>query len=358
MLTGNKGEWSEVYTLLKLLGEGKLHKGDLHLERVPNFFYPIVNIIRHELDKRIDFVIDRDAVNVSFGDTELTISAQRFIEESEWMFEEIKTKKGAFSLPRTENFINSVGCFSIKAKSSVKSDIQITIHDIRTSMQHLLGFSIKSQLGSPSTLLNASGATNFKYKISGVTLTDEQIEEINAIGGGSKIRNRMERIHELGGEISYHSVDSPKFMNNLVLIDSLLPNIMGEVVYYHFTTNLTKFSDLVELLREENPLNYDIQHSHNFYEYKLKRLLTDSALGMMPSKVWTGEYDSTGGYLVVKHDGEILSYHIYDKGEFENYLFHNIKTESPSSTKHGYGVVYREGEELFIKLNLQLRFTS
>lgn len=24
-LTGNKGEWSEIYTLLKLLGEGKVY---------------------------------------------------------------------------------------------------------------------------------------------------------------------------------------------------------------------------------------------------------------------------------------------------------------------------------------------
>ena len=41
---------------------------------------------------------------------------------------------------------------------------------------------------------------------------------------------------------------------------------------------------------------------------------------MMPSKVWTGEYDATGGYLIVKADGEILCYHIYNKNEFENYL--------------------------------------
>lgn len=40
-------------------------------------------------------------------------------------------------------------------------------------------------------------------------------------------------------------------------------------------------------------------------------------LGMMPSKVWTGELDATGGYLVVKDNGEILCYHIYNRNEFE-----------------------------------------
>ena len=31
MLTGNKGEWSEIYVLFKLLAEGKLYAADEHL---------------------------------------------------------------------------------------------------------------------------------------------------------------------------------------------------------------------------------------------------------------------------------------------------------------------------------------
>lgn len=34
-ITGNKGEWSEIYTLLKLLGEGKVYAGDQNLNRIP-----------------------------------------------------------------------------------------------------------------------------------------------------------------------------------------------------------------------------------------------------------------------------------------------------------------------------------
>ena len=39
-LTGNKGEWSEIYTLLKLLGEGKVYAGDQNLNKIQNLFYP------------------------------------------------------------------------------------------------------------------------------------------------------------------------------------------------------------------------------------------------------------------------------------------------------------------------------
>ena len=113
---------------------------------------------------------------------------------------------------------------------------------------------------------------------------------------------------------------------------------------------------LVKITEEENPLNFDTTNKHLFYSYKIKRFLTDIALGMMPSKVWTGEYDATGGYLIVKADGEILCYHIYNKNEFENYLLASTKLDTASSSKHRFGEIYEENGELFFKLNLQIRF--
>ena len=34
MLTGNKGEWSEIYALFKLLGDKQLFAGDAELNKV------------------------------------------------------------------------------------------------------------------------------------------------------------------------------------------------------------------------------------------------------------------------------------------------------------------------------------
>lgn len=123
-----------------------------------------------------------------------------------------------------------------------------------------------------------------------------------------------------------------------------------------YTSNLSKISDLVNHISENNPLNYNIDNTHPYYSYKYKRFLTDTALGMMPSKVWTGELDATGGYLIVKDDGEILCYHIYNRNEFEDYLFKNTKFETASSSRHDFGKIYREKGKLFLKLNLQIRF--
>ena len=77
---------------------------------------------------------------------------------------------------------------------------------------------------------------------------------------------------------------------------------------------------------------------------------------MMPSRVWSGQLDTTGGYLVVKDNGEIVCYHIYNRNEFENYLLKNTKLETASSSRHDFGIIYEEDNELRIKLNLQIRF--
>ena len=131
-----------------------------------------------------------------------------------------------------------------------------------------------------------------------------------------------------------------------------MPNILGEIIYMFFSSNFTTIKDLTEEINKINPLNYDTQFLHSFYEYKIKRFLTDVALGMMPSKVWGGQYDATGGYLIVKEDGDVLCYHIYNKNQFEDYLFNNTKLETASSSRHGFGELYEDNGDLFIKLNL------
>src|SRR5690606_8845350 len=103
----------------------------------------------------------------------------------------------------------------------------------------------------------------------------------------------------LGGKLEFYNTQNLTFQNNLILIDSALPKILAECLIYFYTSKFSKISQLVEELDRLNPLKYNLSYNHPFYQYKIKRFLTDIALGMMPSKVWTGELDSTGGYLIV-----------------------------------------------------------
>ena len=45
-LSGNKGEWSEIYVFLRLLEVGKLYAADADLNKMDDVFYNIINIVR------------------------------------------------------------------------------------------------------------------------------------------------------------------------------------------------------------------------------------------------------------------------------------------------------------------------
>lgn len=356
MITGNKGEWSEIYALFKLLGDKELHPGNNEIKKIQNLVYPILKILRTEVNGNFEYSIEDDIVVVSGNEEVFRIPISKFQERAKFLLTEIKSKSGTFSIPEIEEFMQSINCLSLKASSSAKTDITIIVHDQRTGLQPSLGFSIKSQLGNSSTLLNAGETTNFVYKINGAKLTQNEIIEINSISTKSKIKDRINEIKSKGGSFEFSQTQRAIFNNNLILIDSLLPQILSFIVLNFYSSNHSKTEDLVQLTEDENPLNFDTSNKHLFYNYKIKRFLTDIALGMMPSKVWTGEYDATGGYLIVKSDGEILCYHIYNKNEFENYLLSNTKLDTASSSRHGFGMVYEEDGQLYFKLNLQIRF--
>lgn len=168
--------------------------------------------------------------------------------------------------------------------------------------------------------------------------------------------DRVVQVLNKGGEFEFVKTERKIFSNNLVLIDSLLPDILSHIVFEFYSSGFSHLTDLVNSIAKRNPLNFDVENEHKFYEYKIKRFLTDVALGMMPSKVWTGQYDAKGGYLIIKENGDVLCYHIYNRNEFENYLLHSTKLETASSSKHGFGEIYQENEQLYFTLNLQIRF--
>lgn len=356
MITGNKGEWSEIYALLKILSDREINAGDGDLNKIENLIFPVIKILRDETGGTFEFSYDNDIVIVKNDDDVYRISIEKFRKQAHSLLAVLQSKtERTFNIPEIEEFLNSFNSHSIKAKSTIKSDIRIVIHDQRTGTNPELGFSIKSKLGSPSTLLNAGKTTNFIYKLS-ANLSPEQVTEINQISTRSKIQDRIEKLKGLGVDLDFVKPESSNFQNNLVLIDSSLPKIISELLLLFFTTDISKVSDLTEAVADMNPLKYDLTQEHPFYSYKIKRFLSDIALGMMPSKVWTGKLDATGGYLIVKEDGEILCYHIYNQNQFEDYLYKNTKFETASSSRHAFGSVFEENGENYFKLNLQIRF--
>lgn len=357
MITGNKGEWSEVYTLFKILTDGQLNAGDGNLNKLENLIFPIIRVLRDESNGSFEFSYEDDLVLVKNGNEEFRIPINTFKKQAVFLLEILRGNTSrTFEVPEVEEFLNSYNSAALKAKSTVKSDITIVIHDQRTGTKPELGFSIKSQLGGASTLLNAGKTTNFIFEIKDKYFTDQEIREINEIEGRGKIQKRLKYILNSGADLEFVGNECLIFRNNLLLIDSGLPKIIAYCLKLFFTSKLSRIDDLTKQVALENPLNFDTGNDHPFYVYKIKRLLTDIALGMMPSKVWTGQLDATGGYLIVKQDGEIVCYHIYNRNEFETYLFNNTRLETASSKRHDFGSIYKHDGKEYFKLNLQIRF--
>lgn len=360
-INGNVGEWSEIYTLLKLLGEGKVYAGDQNLDKIKDIVYPIIMIIRQEKEGVYDYRVSNADIVITTADGEelLRLSASKFLGEAEALLRAINEKPaGARSFPvaRTQAFMDRIYCTSLKASSSDKTDIHIVLHDQRTKMNNNMGFSIKSQLGGDSTLLNASGATNFSYLIDGYDFSDEEIQTINAIATRTKIIDRIDAIRKKGANLVFDHVDSDMFRRNLNMIDLGLAPTIAQLLLEQFNTGARMFDELAKALASTNPLQFDEEDAEDMYIYKLKHLLTSAALGMMPSKKWSGKFDANGGYLVVKKDGEILCYHFYDKNRFEDFLFKNAYLERGKTHRHGYASLYRdEDSKVYFKLNLQIR---
>lgn len=356
-LSGNKGEWSEVYTLFRLLGEGKVHAGDADMNKM-DLYYPILNIIREE-SKKYEYrpnveqnivIIDAD------GNEYVRIPMDKFMEESKNLLQEIKTAKGrSFSVPESESFMNEIGCSKLKAPSSDKADIHIVIHDLRTNMTPLLGFSIKSQLGSASTLLNPGIPTNITYSVKGKELSDEEIDEINYIEDHLP---RMQAVFDKGCSLMYQDIEHKTFKNNLLFLDCCMPQFIGECLIYDSLPNsASSLREAVEYVAKKNPFEFTGSDVTAFYEHKMKVLLLDSALGMTSAKEWRGRYDANGGYLVVRKDGEIVCYHFYNRNDVEDYLYNNTRFDRASRSRYGFGQLYRSDDgKVYIKLNLQIRF--
>jgi len=353
----NKGEWSEVYTFLKLLADGRLYAADADLNRINEIYYPILKILKNDPDGNLEFSRNTmiEILDVG-GNVLLEVPIDTFRIKSEELLTEIQNASDrAFEIPNILNFMHSIRISKLTAGSQVKRDITIIVHDIFTGYEPTLGFSIKSKLGGASTLINAGGSTNFIYQLS-TPLSPEQIDTINNIDTRSKIKDRIIALESNNIHLEYWDMQSDNFKRNLTMIDSNFPIIISEMLKTFFRGNATKIPDIVEQLKLINPCNYDLSNNHPYYEYKVKNFLTDCALGMTPSSIWTGLYDANGGYIIVKEDGEVLCYHIYNRNEFQEYLYKNTKLETASSSRHGFGTIYEEGIKQLFKLNLQVRF--
>jgi hypothetical protein len=362
MLTGNKGEWSEFYTFLKLLADGKIHAANKDLTKNEDLFYLILKIIRGKANDFEYIRSDNLIIQNSSGEILSTLPIEKVAQFAQQFLTGITTiEKGkrAFEIESAREILDTFHAKSLSDDNKKTSDIRIVIHDPITHHEPLLGFSIKSYLGGKPTLFNASKPTNLIYRIS-PEVENSRLIELNSLETYSA---RIKWLIENGFKFQFSKMNSETFRTNLELIDSRLPEIWSHLLLQRYLGSSTKLVDLTNFLNETNPCNFNTQVNPNFYTYKIKRFLVDAALGMKASSLWSGLFDATGGYIVVKKDGELLCFHICNMNDFQDYLLNSTKIDFPDSSadRCDFGRVLTsdevgETDGSYMKLNFQIRF--
>lgn len=376
--SGNKGEWSEPYVVFRLLADGKLCQADKDLLPSHDEFSQVLEVIRGDTTARVQngglivfSHIDKlgRQHNVQTHRDNLSKQASRLFKS----ICSVKTTDGSFELPEEVPDLTFYGFKKLtnpapKSVKTTKRDLRLKLDGARTGLA-TLGFSVKSELGAPPTLLNASEPTNIVYRVKG--LTKEQATNINNISGSRKIIDRCRAIKQFAASIDYESYYSEIFADNLEVVDSSLPKMLADLVKVHYFQQILlprparrsgvfreadKLSSAVEMLSKAEP--YASKKRHNFCEIKIKRFLRACALGLMPSEVWNGIDDASGGYIIVLPDGRLVALYVYNTNLFEQYLYESTIFERASTTRHNFMRLIPDGltGDYLLKLNLQIRF--
>lgn len=350
--TKNKGEWTELLVFIKLLLEKQLFLSDEKLNANTSYF-KINKVTTHNLN--IEFLLSNLSTiiiknKVDKKEREVNISEVINPAIIQLLISKIKDSSQTFEIPEFNVIQDTLGFNVIKGgNSNQKADILLDVEN-NLIVKENEGFGIKSYLGSKPTLLNASGNTNFIFKICGINKSS--IDEINAIDTATKLKDRINKIEELGGRFEYVGAEKDTMDFNLKMVDSEMPQIIGKILlcfYKDRTSSLVAITN--KLLSETKDAD-----SRILLTSKIKKLLVDILLGFFAGSKWNGSYESNGT-IVMKNNGDCLGFHIIEIDNLKNYLFEHIKLDTPSTTRHRFGKLYLEKDGgLYFKLNLQLRF--
>lgn len=358
-ITMNKGEWAEPFAFLKIIREKKIFLSNEKLEHQDSFF-DVDKVTNEKL--MYDFLIfegEKLVVKHKKTQAETVHSISTLLPEQliSSIKNRITTESGTFNVPEFSVIEEQLGVlFEKGGNSDKKSDITLDFNYNGLKSIKNEGFGLKSFLGGRPTLLNASSNTNFIYSIKDFPLN--RLDEVNSINTKKKIMDRITFISEFGGKVEFIKTEKEVMHYNLTMVDSQMPIILGEMLLFYFKTGVSELRKLVSIVSKNSTLIKELGlNDENILIFKVKKLLFDYHCGFFPGSKWDGSYTSNGSIVIDKH-GKLHGFHILNMESFKDYLFANTKFDTPSSTRHGFGSVFKEKSgDLFFKLNLHLRYS-
>ena len=350
-----KREWCELYTFFRLLTEGKVTLGTAKAKK-GEIDWPIAMIQREEHDGTRCYYIEKEMVRIKGENSEKSVPREDFGIVADLILQAVKSSSEdeVTSPDGVEEFLDEVAIFDLEAKTEDRTDFYIAFWHPEAPLS---GFSVRSRLGAMNPLLDGGRAANLKLEQSGVKFATPTVNKINALPEApNEVAERMLLIERLGGVLKYSDVADRVFRSNLLMIDLHFPRVLTEMVRIMHLDDITRISELTEVIKQMNPLKIkdELVNKHGFYEFKVKQFLMALALGMRPEKIYTGQDSAVEGILLMDGNGDVLCYHKSEKPVMEDFLFLNTRLEKGSLDKDKYGFLERENGTYYFKLNAKI----
>ncbi len=373
MFEATKKEWSELYILLRLLADGKVSKGTSK-----GAADPAQPLVINQIDRQ-----EQNGVRTYYPhESMVAIDPPRGPEPSHMTFEEEEaaireipnavvahiadlvlellhsgTEGLIASTKEIEDFLDEIALYDLAALSKDGYPMSVSLSDTEES---LTTCKLWSRLDTANPLLDGGRTANLKMEQTGVKFSSPTVQKINALETQNTVGDRMLMIERLGGVLKYDEPADKVFRANLAMIDLHLGRLLTEMLRLMHLEGITRISDLTQRIKVTNPLKVkaELIEKHGYYEYKMKQLLLAAALGMRPAKIFTGEACAPEGIIVLNTDGSLLYYKVANRNLLAEFLYNNTRLEKGAFEKDKYGVLERENNAYYFKLNLKIGFTK
>ena len=381
LLTGNKGEWAEIYIFLKLLVDGKVFAADKDMRKIAERYLKILRIFREEIKNHLLEYIPGDQIEVREKGAQACppIRVDKVVEIKDRVWKLISGwGRGPISDKEAQDFLRTMCIAKLKSPADDNGyfggtkDIVMEVEDYKTGIASIVGFSCKSDFSGQATLFNASkDNTNFLFRIDG-NIDDALANEFNLLfdsrGGNNVVATakRVRFLKEHGCTLVFSRAVESTARRNLSMVGGReIPAIIAEMLRHYYydgegATSYSSITDLVHWVATHNICEVEnVGNVEDVYRYQVSRLLYALFTGMRLGSVWDGRASANGGYIVARNDGEVLAYHTCIADEFMDFLVQRLALEQPSHKRHGSMKIEKGDDGLFyIKLPLQIRFKA
>lgn len=299
------------------------------------------------------FVVDGDQILVQISNAIVDKVPRNVIGDlARQLLREIKTgssTKSRVFTPRSG--LDLVALLHLDRLGSKSENYDLILEIIRGVDQSptVLGFSIKSELGSPWTLLNASMQTNFIFELEHDYANPIELELPN---DEKSVNKNVADLLKSGWKFKFIGIHpsrtgEPHFYRNLADISPEFPKYLSDAVLMFYGTTLNNYAQIIDAVARKSG---DPEHVYELFDDFMIRKIQ----GMVAGTPYVEPRIPLGGVISVKPDGSVRSGTLLDYRQIAKEVSSELKFERPDR-RNKFGSLELISGAVCFKLNLQLR---